>query len=89
MYTYEIKPTLKQILKKLKKKDKQKYERVLKKIDEIINSNPEHYKNLRKPLQHLKRVQIGSYVLVFNFDKKNKIISFNNFEHQDKIYELN
>ncbi len=88
MYTYEIKPTLKRILKKSKKKDKQKYERVLNKIDEIINSDPEHYKNLRKPLQHLKRVQIGSYVLVFEFDKKNKILSFKNFEHHDKIYEL-
>ncbi len=59
----------------------------MKKIDEIINSNPEHYKNLKKPLQHLKRVQIGSYVLVFNFDKKNEVISFENFEHHDRIYE--
>jgi YafQ family addiction module toxin component len=88
MYTYEIKPTLKRILKKLKKKDKQRYERVLSKIDEIINSDPEHYKNLRKPLQHLKRVQIGNYVLVFEFNKKNGIISFENFEHHDKIYEI-
>jgi len=57
------------------------------KIQEIINSNDvEHYKNLRKPLQHLKRVQIGEKVLVFKFDKKNKIISFENFTHHDKIY---
>jgi len=58
----------------------------LKKIEEIINSDPEHYKNLKKPLQHLKRVQIGSHVLVFSFDKNNKMISFENFEHRDKIY---
>ncbi|MBN1376990.1 type II toxin-antitoxin system RelE/ParE family toxin [Candidatus Woesearchaeota archaeon] len=86
-YKYKIKPTLKSILKKLKNKDKNRYERVLNKIEEIINSDPEHYKNLRKPLQHLKRVHIGSYVLVFHFDKKNKLISFENLEHHDDVYD--
>lgn len=85
-YKYEIKPTLKRVLKKIKKKDKEKYERALKKIEEIINSNPDHYKNLRRPLQHLKRVHVGSFVLVFNFDKEKRKISFENFEHHDKVY---
>ncbi len=86
MYQYKIQPHLQKVLKKLFKKDNQTRERIIKKIQEIINSNPEHYKNLKKPLQHLKRVQIGEKVLVFNFDKKNKLISFENFKHHDEIY---
>jgi len=36
MYSYEIKPELRKILEKLKKKDPLMYRRILKKIDEII-----------------------------------------------------
>lgn len=87
MYGYEIKPHLQKIIKKLYKKDRFTYERLLKKIDEVSKSkNIDHYKNLRYPLQHLKRVHIGEKVLVFKFDKKNKTISFENFRHHDKIY---
>ena len=71
MYQYKIQPTLQKILLKLHKKDKQPRERVIKKIKEVSESgNIEHYKNLKYPLQHLKRVQIGEKVLVFKFDKK-------------------
>ncbi len=88
MYQYKIQPNLQKILLKLFKKDNQTRERVLKKIREIINSdNVEHYKNLKKPLQHLKRVQIGEKVLVFMFDKKNKLLLFENFKHHDEIYK--
>ncbi len=88
MYRYKIKPHLQDIMTKLFKKDPKTHERIIKKINEIINSKDvEHYKNLKYPLQHLKRVQIGEKVLVFNYDKKNKIISFENFEHHDKIYQ--
>ncbi len=72
---------------KLFKKDNQTRERIINKIQEITNSGDiEHYKNLKYPLQHLKRVQIGEKVLVFKFDKKDNFISFENFKHHDKIY---
>jgi len=87
MLPYKYSEKLRNILKKLSKKEQLTYERVLKKVDEIINSKDiEHYKNLKSPLQHLKRVQIGEKVLVFKYDKKNKIISFEDFDHHDKIY---
>ena len=57
MYNYDIKPNLRNILEKLSKKDKTRYEQIIKKIEEIINSDDvDHYKNLRNPLQHLKAV---------------------------------
>ena len=63
MYSYKYSEKLKSILEKLYKKETLTYERVLKKVEEVINSDPEHYKNLRFPLQHLKRVQIGEKVI--------------------------
>lgn len=87
MYRYKVKPKLKIILKKLFKKDREAYERVMDKIEEVITSSDvEHYKNLRYNLKEFKRVQIGSFVLIFKFDKSNKIIDFENYDHHDKIY---
>ena len=88
MLPYNYSESFKKILKKLYKKDKTTYKRLLNKIKEISKSeNIEHYKNLRKPLQHLKRSQIGEKVLVFRYDKKNKLVSFENFKHHDQIYQ--
>lgn len=88
MYLSDYSETLKKILNKLSKKDKNLYERVLKKISEIANSsNIEHYKNLRYDLKDYKRVQIGHFVLAFKFDKKNNLIHFEDFDHHDNIYK--
>jgi len=88
MYNYDIKPTLRNILENLLKKDKTRYEQIIKKIEEIINSDDvDHYKNLRNPLQHLKAVHIGHFVLVFSVDKSSKIIMFENYKHHDEIYK--
>lgn len=88
MYNYEIKPSLKEILVKLSKKDKSLYEQVIKKIDEIINSyDIEHYKNLRYNMKDSKRVHIGHFVLVFQYDKSTNTIDFDDFDHHDNIYE--
>lgn len=87
MYSYEIKPNLQNILKKLSKKDRVLYERVMNKIEEIINSyDVEHYKNLRYDMKDLKSVHVGSFVLVFEFIKPENKISFEDFDHHDKIY---
>jgi len=86
MYQYKIQQNLQKIMLKLYKKDKQTRERIIKKIKEIVNSeNVEHYKNLRHDLSDFKRVQIREKVLVFKFDKKNKLISFEDFDHHDNI----
>jgi len=87
MYEYEIKPFLRKILKKLSKKDKQLYEQVLRKIDEIINSyNIEFYKNLKHNMKDFKRVHIGHFVLIFKFEKSINKIFFEDFDHHDNIY---
>jgi len=87
MHNYEIHPNLQKIMTKLFKKDPLTRERIIKKIEEVINSyNVEHYKNLRHDLKELKRIHIREKVLVFKFDKKHNLIIFLDFDHHDKIY---
>ncbi|MFH1916955.1 MAG: type II toxin-antitoxin system RelE/ParE family toxin [Nanoarchaeota archaeon] len=87
MRTYEIKPSLQDILHKLSKKDRTMYERVLKKIEEIIMSDDiDHYKNLRYDMKDKKRVHVGHCVLVFSFQKDTDLISFLDFGHHDEMY---
>ncbi len=89
MHKFEIEEKLHQILKKLFKKDKKRYEIVWKKITEIINNlNIEHYKNLKFPMNEFKRVHIDkSFVLVFRYDKINDKIRFYDLDHHNKIYK--
>ena len=86
MYSLEIRPKLDKKLSKLVKKNRKQYEIIMNKIGEIVK-NPQHYKNLRKPLQHLKRVHIDkSFVLVFSVDENKKHIIIEDYDHHDEIY---
>jgi YafQ family addiction module toxin component len=88
MYEYEITTSLNKILLQVSKKDKQLYEQIIKKIEEIINSKAvDHYKNLRYSLKEFKRVHVGHFVLIFSFDKSKQMIKFCDFQHHDFIYK--
>ena len=87
MYFYEIIPYLQKVLNKLSKKDKSLYEQLLKKIDEIVSAyDIEHYKNLRYNMKDSKRVHLGHFVLIFQYNKKTDTINFDDFDHHDNIY---
>jgi YafQ family addiction module toxin component len=88
MYNYIVSDRLLKILGKIGKKDKDLYEKILKKIDEIKQSdNIDHYKNLRYGMKDLKRAHIGHFVLLFWLNKNTNTISFYNFEHHDIVYK--
>jgi len=87
MHKFEVSENLQEILKKLSKKNKNLYEQILGKMNEIVNSYAiEHYKNLRYNLKELKRVHIGHFVLVFRFNRQTNTLYFEDFDHHDKIY---
>ena len=88
MYAYELRESLERELKKIARKSPELVRAISKKITEITNNvDASHYKNLRKPLQHLKRVHINkSFVLVFSVDELQKHIIFEDFDHHDNIY---
>ncbi|MBI5393488.1 hypothetical protein HZA96_06485 [Candidatus Woesearchaeota archaeon] len=86
VYSLIIKPELDKKFGKIFKKNRKQYEIIMKKANEIIE-NPRHYKNLRFPLQHWKRVHIdSSFVLAFSVDEINKIVTLEDFNHHDDIY---
>lgn len=75
-----------QKLAKLKKKDINQYSIVRKKMDFIL-ANPEHdYKFLHQNMKGIQRAHIGHFVLIFIIDHANKIVSFEDYDHHDKIY---
>ena len=87
MHNFQVSENLKEIISKLSRKDKALHEQLIKKIDEIVNSyDIEHYKNLRYNMKDSKRVQVGHFVLVFQFNKATDTINFDDFDHHDKIY---
>lgn len=86
MYNYEIIPSLQRTLSKLSKKDKKIYEAVMSKIEEIIK-DPQRYKPLKHDLVGERRVHImKSFVLKFEVDEQNKIVTFIFFGHHDEAY---
>jgi YafQ family addiction module toxin component len=83
MYDCALRKTVEKTFFKLATKNPEQLERIHNKIEEI-KRDPHRYKNLRSPLQHLKRVHIDkSYVLVFSVDDYNKLVDY---DHHDRIY---
>jgi YafQ family addiction module toxin component len=88
VYNFDVSENLEKILNKLSKKDKDLYNQILKKIDEVIHSEDvEHYKNLRYNMQDSKRAHIGHFVLIFQYKKEENVILFDDFDHHDNIYK--
>ncbi len=90
MFDYQFSDGLKIIIRKLNKKDRKKSSIIAKKVKEIINNNHktiDRYKNLKSPLQRLKRVHIDKhFVLTFHVNKEKNLILFVDFDHHDSVY---
>jgi len=86
MYDLEIKPTADKAFKRLAKKDKGQLKRVNAKIIQILET-PYHYKPLRKPLDGCRRAHVGSFVIIFEIDENNQIVSILDYDHHDNIYK--
>ena len=87
MYTDKYSEEITKKLAKLKKKDAKHYQNVRKKMEWILE-HPEHeYKFLGYEMKRVNRVHIGHFVLTFIIDHSNKVISFEDYNHHDKIYK--
>lgn len=86
MYTLKIRAELDNKFEKLSKKNGKQLKMILDKADEIIE-NPHRFKNLRAPMNHLKRVHIDKhFVLVFSIDEESKTVTLEDYDHHDNIY---
>ncbi len=91
MFSYDFSDELKEIIKKVNKKDKERSLRIAKKVQEIINNSNEtidRYSNLRYNMKEYKHVHIDkSFVLIFKVFKDKNFILFDKFDHHNNIYK--
>ncbi|AAM32376.1 type II toxin-antitoxin system RelE family toxin [Methanosarcina mazei] len=86
MYEIIISEKLSKKLIKLRKKNILQFNAIFKKAEEI-QIDPQRYKNLRYPLNNLKRVHIDShFVLLYSVDEETKTIILEDFIHHDFAY---
>lgn len=85
MYAIDFSDDFRETLEKLKKKNQFLFERLKKKMNEIVE-RPEHYKPLRNVLKGCREVHIGSFVLLFEIDEQNKCVIFLKYAHHDDAF---
>ena len=86
MYLPEDTPNFKQKMKKLWKKDRLRFERLGKKIAEILEE-PHRYEPLGNKMAGIRRVHLDPFVLTFSVDEEREVVRFLDFEHHDKAYK--
>ena len=86
MYSLEVVETVNKIFKKLQKKDHAQFDAVKKKVNEILE-NPQQFKPLKNPMQHMRRGHVGSFVLVYDIDEARKVVTVRRYEHHDRVYK--
>lgn len=86
MYSLEIEEEVFKVFKKLSKKDKPQLEAVNKKINQIL-ADPLQFKPLKHPLEGLRRVHIGSFVLINEVIENQKTVKVLKYKHHDEAYQ--
>ncbi len=87
MYKLAVKESLDKKFKRLQKKDKEMLRLINRKVQDILE-DPYRFKPLRKPLQNKRRVHVGgSFVLIYEINEKEKIVTLFDFDHHDNIYK--
>jgi len=85
MYLLDLRDKVKERFHKMEKKDKKQLEIINKKILQI-RENPHKFKPLSNIMKGLRRVHVGSFVLVYSIDEKNKTVILEDYDHHDNIY---
>jgi len=88
MYKLAVKESLDKKFKRLQKKDKEMLRFIDRKVQDILE-DPYRFKTLRKPLQNKRRVHVGgAFVLIYEINEKEKIVTLFDFDHHDNIYKV-
>jgi YafQ family addiction module toxin component len=85
LYNLEIEEDVYKTFKKLAKKDKTQLTAINKKICEIL-VDPTQFKPLKHPLEGLRRVHIGHFVLVYEVFEDSKTVKVLKYKHHDEAY---
>jgi YafQ family addiction module toxin component len=88
VYQLAIKESLDKKFKKLKRKDPELLQMIERKVQDILE-DPHHFKSLKRPLQNKRRVHVGgSFVLVYEIDEKENLVTLIEFDHHDNVYKI-
>ena len=85
LFNLEIEDAVSKTFKKLLKKDRVQLEAVNKKIGQIL-TDPYQFKPLRHPLEGLRRVHIGSFVLIYKIIENPPTVQIIKYTHHDEVY---
>jgi YafQ family addiction module toxin component len=86
MYLLDTKPIVDKAFSRLSKKNPKQLQIIFAKVEQIVK-NPYHFKPLRGDMHGARRVHIDkSFVLTYEIDEENKIITILDYDHHDKIY---
>jgi len=85
LYSLEIEEEVSKTFHKLLKKDRVQLEAINKKIIQIL-SDPYQFKPLRYPLEGLRRVHIGSFVLIYQVIENPATVQIIKYTHHDEAY---
>ena len=86
MYRLLLRKSVERIFRKMAKRQPEQLRRIQSKLEEIV-TDPHRFKNLRAPLQRLRRVHIdGSYVLFYSIDEANNAVIVEDYDHHDRVY---
>jgi YafQ family addiction module toxin component len=86
LYSLEVVEKVDKNFKKLQKKDTIQFEALARKVSEILE-NPHQFKPLRNPMQHMRRVHVGSFVVVYDIDEVRRVVTIRRYEHHDNVYK--
>ena len=87
MYTDLYSEKIIKNLIKIKKKNSTHYFKIRNKMDSILKNPKHNYKFLSHDLKGILRTHIGHFVLIFIINHENRTISFEDYDHHDKIYK--
>jgi YafQ family addiction module toxin component len=86
LYSLEIEEEVFRAFKKLTKKDRKHLDAINKKIEQILN-DPFQFKPLKHPLDGLRRVHVGSFVLIYEVLENQKTVRVLKYKHHDQAYQ--
>jgi len=85
-YSLEVVQSVYKIFKRLQRKDTVQFRALSKKVNEILE-DPHQFKPLRAPMQHMRRVHVGSFVLIYDVDEARRVVTVRRYEHHDTVYK--
>jgi YafQ family addiction module toxin component len=85
LYSLEIEEETSKTFRKLLKKDRKQLEAVNKKIQQIL-TDPYQFKPLKHPLEGLRRIHIGPFVLIYRTIEHPLAVQIVKYTQHDEAY---